>query len=529
MAGKEKKSAKAKTLEPKAPAVGRQGPDIAAALAAAERTVVVPPVIAPAKASEAGPAGSTAGSSALAKRPSSAERISMGKAARNQASLESHAEWTPSPDRVDPIALLEEQAATRLAELVPIRYGRMMASPFAFYRGSAYVMAADLASTPLSGLRVQACGDAHLLNFGIFASPERALIFDINDFDETLPGPWEWDVKRLATSFELAARERGFSDEDRRMIVLQTVRSYRDAMHDFAGMKNLEVWYARLDVSAMVQRMRKDDVDAAVAKDVDRQLAKIRGKNNMRAFAKLTVAVEGKPRIVADPPLIVPLADLLTEAARERTLSTMGVTISNYRRSLQSDRRHLLKDYELVDVARKVVGVGSVGMRAMVALLLGRDDQDPLFIQVKEAQHSVLAQYVGKSRQRNQGRRVVEGQRLMQAASDIFLGWMRAADADGVECDYYMRQLWDEKGSPNLETMLPEAFKVYAIMCGWTLARAHARSGDRIAIASYMGERDVFDNAIADFSTAYADQSQRDHQALVAAVKSERIPALQGL
>jgi uncharacterized protein (DUF2252 family) len=487
-----------------------------------------PPAAVASPSSDAGLSGSTAESQAPVKHLTRAERVALGKAARSQAPLESHAEWTPPPNRADPVTLLEAQAKSRVAELVPIRYGRMMGSPFAFYRGGAYIMASDLASTLRSGLRVQACGDAHLVNFGTFASPERALVFDINDFDETLPGPWEWDVKRLAASFEVAMRGRGFSDKDRRAIVLQMVGSYRNAMREFAGMKNLEVWYARLDVNALAQQMRKH-VDSAVAKRVDRQLAKFREKDSTRAFAKLTVAVEGRPRIVADSPLIVPLADLVTEAERDHTLAAIRVVIRGYRRSLQSDRRHLLEGYELVDLARKVVGVGSVGLRANVALLLGSDDQDPLFIQIKEAEDSVLAPYVGKSLQKNQGQRVVEGQRLMQAASDIFLGWTRVADADGVQRDYYMRQLWDQKGSADLDTLLPQGFKVYASMCGWTLARAHARSGDRIAIASYLGKRDVFDNAIADFSTAYADQNEQDYQALVAAVKGGRIQALEGL
>ena len=456
------------------------------------------------------------------------ERVLMGKAARTQAPLESHAEWTPSPYRVDPITLLQEQAETRVPELVPIRYGRMMVSPFAFYRGAAYVMASDLASTSRSGLRVQVCGDAHLVNFGVFASPERVLMFDMNDFDETIPGPWEWDVKRLAVSFEVAARDRGFTDKDRRMVVLQVVRSYREAMRRFAGMKNLEVWYAKLDMNTVVQRIR-EAVDPKLAKDVGRALVKIRAKDNIRAFEKLTVAVEGEPRIVPDPPLIVPLADLQAGIAREALMDTMKAILRTYRRTLQGDRRRLLEGYELVDVARKVVGVGSVGTRTNVGLLLGRDHQDPLFLQVKEAQNSVLAPFVGKSLYKNQGQRVVEGQRFTQATSDIFLGWLRTLGADGLEHDYYIRQLWDAKGSADVTTMLPRGCDIYARMCGWTLARAHAHSGDRIAIASYMGKRVVFDNAIADFSAVYADQSERDYQALVGAVKSGKITAVQGV
>ncbi len=457
------------------------------------------------------------------------ERVSMGKAAREQAPLESHAEWTPSLYRVDPVTLLQEQAETRVPELVPIRYGRMMVSPFAFYRGAAYVMAADLASTPSSGLRVQACGDAHLMNFGVFASPERTLMFDMNDFDETLPGPWEWDVKRLAVSFEVATRARGFADKERRSMVLQVVRAYREAMRAFAEMKNLEVWYAKLDIEVFLQELRAQKDAATVVKNTERALAKVRSKDNARAFEKLTVATEGEPRIVADPPLLVPIADLVTSISREEFMNSVRAILRGYRRSLQRDRGRLLESYRVVDVARKVVGVGSVGTRTNVALLLGRDDQDPLFLQVKEARDSVLAPFVGRSLVKNQGQRVVDGQRMMQATSDIFLGWTRFAGVDGVEHDHYIRQLWDAKGSVDPAVMLPKGYEVYARICGWTLARAHARSGDRVAIASYMGKSDVFDNAIADFSAAYADQNERDHQALVDAVQSGRVAATQGV
>ncbi len=522
MGGKKKKSAKARAKEPAARTALDNAPGVT------EPAAEIPLASLPPEALNAEVAKLLATSLPKVEHFTVEERVSLGKAVRTQAPLESHAEWTPSPYRVEPVTLLEEQAETRVPELVPIRYGRMMVSPFTFYRGAAYLMAADLASTPRSGLRVQACGDAHLLNFGIFASPERALMFDMNDFDETLPGPWEWDVKRLAVSFEVAGRDRGFSDKDRRRLLLQVVRSYREAMREFAGMKHLEVWYARLDMADVVKEIR-EQVDVAMAKNVDRQLTKIRGKDNVRAFEKLTATVEGEPRIVADPPLIVPLADLMTGVSRDELLEAIRAILRKYRRSLQADRRHLLEGYQLVDVARKVVGVGSVGTRAYVVLLLGRDNQDPLFLQVKEAQDSVLSPFVGKSLQKNQGQRVVEGQRLMQAASDIFLGWMRTMGVDGVDHDYYVRQLWDAKGSADPATMLPRGFSIYARVCGWTLARAHARFGDRIAIASYMGKRDVFDNAIADFSAAYADQNERDYQALVDAVNSGRITATQGV
>ncbi len=455
-------------------------------------------------------------------------RASMGKAARQQAPLDSHAGWTPSKYRVDPISLLEEQAETRLPELVPIRYGRMMVSPFTFYRGAAYIMASDLASTPRSGLRVQACGDAHLMNFGVFASPERELMFDMNDFDETLPAAWEWDVKRLAASFVVAARDRGFDTKLRRTIVLVAVRSYREAMRSFAAMKNLEVWYSKLDMNSVVTRLR-ENVDPKMAARLEAQLTKVRGKTNLRAFEKLTIATDGEPRIVSDPPLLVPLAELMPDLQRDEFIQLIRAVLRSYRRTLQGDRRRLLESYRVVDAARKVVGVGSVGTRANVGLLLGRDDQDPLFLQMKEAQDSVLAPFAGKSLHSNQGQRVVEGQRLMQATSDIFLGWVRQMGMDGKQHDYYVRQLWDAKGSADPAVMLPKGFEVYARVCGWTLARAHARSGDRIAIGAYLGKKDSFDQAAADFSEAYADQNEADYQSLVEAVRSGRIIAQEGV
>ena len=456
------------------------------------------------------------------------ERTAMGKAARAVAPLESHAEWAPSQYRVDPIGLLEEQAETRVPDLIPIRYGRMMVSPFAFYRGAAYVMAADLASTPRSGLRVQACGDAHLANFGMFASPERDLMFDVNDFDETIPGPWEWDVKRLAASFTVAARHRGFTGRERRAIVLGTVRSYREAMRQFAAMKNLEVWYSKLDAAIITERLNQL-ADKRMTKNVGRQLAKVRTKDSARAFEKLTVSVKGEPRIASDPPLFVPIAEVLQDVEQGQLLESLHAILRSYRRTLPGDRRRLIEGYRLVDVARKVVGVGSVGTRTWVALMLGRDEADPLFLQFKEANDSVLAPFVGRSLHKNQGQRVVEGQRLMQATSDIFLGWVRSVGVDDRLHDYYVRQLWDAKGSADLEIMLPPGMQAYGQMCGWTLARAHARSGDRIAIGAYMGKKDTLDQAIADFSEAYADQNERDHQLLVEAVKSGRVKAEEGV
>ena len=458
------------------------------------------------------------------------ERASIGKAVRQRAPLESHAEWTPSDYRVDPVTLLEEQAETRLQELVPIRYGRMMVSPFTYYRGAAYPMASDLAGTPSSGLRVQACGDAHLSNFGVFASPERDLMFDMNDFDETLPAPWEWDVKRLAASFTVATRARNFDAKLRRALVLTTVRNYREAMRRFATMKNLEVWYAKLDMSSVLTILRGEG-GAKMATRLEGQLAKIRSKDNARAFEKLAVTTGAEPRIRSDPPLIVPIDELGhdLDLDREQFMEVLRSILRTYRRTLAGDRRHLLESYRFVDMARKVVGVGSVGARANVGLLIGRANDDALFLQFKEAQDSVLAPFAGKSLYKNQGQRVVEGQRLMQATSDIFLGWVRTTGLDGNMHDFYVRQLWDAKGSVDPAIMLPQGFEVYARMCGWTLARAHARSGDRVAIAAYLGKKDTFDQAIADFSEAYADQNERDHQALVAAVKSGRIMAQEGV
>jgi uncharacterized protein (DUF2252 family) len=456
------------------------------------------------------------------------QRASMGKAARQQAPLESHGEWAPTDYRIDPIASLEEQAQTRVPELVPIRHGRMMVSPFTFYRGAAYIMASDLASTPRSGLRVQACGDAHLSNFGIFASPERDLMFDINDFDETLPAPWEWDVKRLAASFVAAGRDRGFDTLLRREIVLVVAQTYRTAMRAFAEKKNLEVWYAKLDVAAIIATIGQQTDKKAVAR-LEKSLEKARGKGHLRAFEKLAISDGGDPHIVSDPPLLVPFRDLMPQFEQDKFMEFVRAVLRTYRRTLQGDRKRLLESYRVVDAARKVVGVGSVGTRANVALMLGRDNQDPLFLQMKEAQDSVLAPFAGKSLFKNQGQRVVEGQRLMQATSDIFLGWTRSLGADLQYRDFYMRQLWDAKMSFDTSIMLLPGFKIYAQACGWTLARAHARSGDRIAIGAYMGKKDTFDQAIADFAEAYADQNERDYQALLDAVKSGRLAAQQGV
>ena len=461
-----------------------------------------------------------------------AERAIRGKAARAEVPLESHAGFDPPPGRADPIALLEEQAATRVPELVPVRYGRMMVSPFTYYRGAALPMASDLAATPVSGLAVQACGDAHLSNFGVFGSAERRLVFDVNDFDETLPGPWEWDVKRLAASLEVAARDNGFPGKKRWQIVASTVRRYREAMRAFAAMSDLDVWYARADLDELRAQFTSQ-LKARQRKRVDKGLTKARTRDSMQEVAKLTRVVDGRPRIISDPPLLVPVDELIQGGAdRAGLVSQLAELIARYRRTLETDRRHLLEQFEFADMARKVVGVGSVGTLCWIVLMLGRDASDPLFLQVKEAEASVLSRFVAPSKYANQGQRVVAGQRLMQASSDIFLGWQRTeagralvAGPDSKQRDFYVRQLRDWKFSLDIETMAPRGMRMYGELCGWTLARAHARSGDRIAIAAYLGATDAFDQAITEFAAAYADQNEKDHNALAAAASSGRITA----
>jgi uncharacterized protein (DUF2252 family) len=457
-----------------------------------------------------------------------AERSARGKAARSEVPRESHAALELADDR-DPVGILDEGSSRRVQELVPIRYGRMLTSPFAMYRGAAAVMAQDLAPTPRSGLNAQLCGDAHLANFGGFASPERSFVFDLNDFDETHRGPFEWDVKRLAASFEIAARHRDFSDSERSKAVLGVTRSYREAMREFAAMRNLDLWYARLDLGDLAAQLRASK-DSRQAKAMRRNEAKARTKDSLKAFSRLTTEVDGEPRIVSDPPLIVPLRELLGELDLEAVEHEIRTLVRMYRRTLQGDRRDLLENFRYVDVARKVVGVGSVGSRCWIMLLLGRDTADPLFLQVKEAEASVLEPVLGKSPYANHGQRIVEGQRLMQAASDIFLGWVRNPKGlDGQARDFYIRQLWDWKASVDLEAILPRGLELYAQACGWTLARAHARSGDRIAIASYLGKSDAFDRALAEFASAYADLNQQDFNALSKAASSGRITAKLGL
>jgi uncharacterized protein (DUF2252 family) len=465
--------------------------------------------------------------------PNVSERIERGKAARKNAPRPSHSTFEASSDR-DPVAIVDADTPLRVADLVPIRYGRMLVSPFTFYRGAASLMAHDLASTPRAGLNTQLCGDAHLSNFGGFASPSRDLLFDLNDFDETLPGPFEWDVKRLAASFEIAGRDRGFDELERQVSVLAVVRAYRESMRAFAEMTNLEVWYSRLDAAELVEALRSQQ-GKKQAKVVRRAAEKAQTKDSMKAFAKLTHEVDGEPRIVSDPPLIVPIAEIFEGAGLEKTtademMAEILEVFRGYRRTLQPDRRMLLESFRFADLARKVVGVGSVGTRCWILLLLGRDERDPLFLQIKETGASVLEPRLGRSRFRNHGQRVVEGQRLMQAASDIFLGWIRVKEGlDGRQRDFYVRQLWDWKTSADLDTISPSGLEFYAQACGRTLARAHARSGDRVATAAYLGKSDVFDRALAEFAVLYADQNERDYWTLVQAVHDGQIKAVEGL
>jgi uncharacterized protein (DUF2252 family) len=461
------------------------------------------------------------------------ERVARGRSARQEAPRSAHGRWTPAPDRPDPIALLEEQAESRVPQLVPIRYGRMLVSPFTFYRGAALIMAADLAATPVSGVTVQLCGDAHLSNFGLFGSPERRMLFDINDFDETLPGPWEWDVKRLASSFEVMGRDRGFSRSDRRAVVMAGVREYRARMRAAAGMPTLGAWYDHLEAGVLLKLVRKEvrvkRVRGKEARAMERVVAKARTRDSTRVLARRADDVDGELRIVADPPLITPIEDLIEPGSEwENPAPLIKKLLGSYRRTL-GHQGHPVEEYRYVHAAHKVVGVGSVGTQCYILLLLGRDQKDPLFLQVKEAQASVLERFAEPSQYRHHGERVVAGQRLMQAASDIFLGWHSMKGLDGQTRDYYVRQFHDWKGSADVDTLLVPGATLYARICGATLARAHARWGDRIAIASYLGKASNFDRAIADFSAAYADQNDKDYDAFAAAVKSGRLTAQTGL
>jgi uncharacterized protein (DUF2252 family) len=457
-----------------------------------------------------------------------AESAARGKQLRRDTPRSAHAVFEPGSDRPDPVDVLERQAKTRVPELVPIRYGRMLVSPFAFYRGAAAIMTGDLAGTASTGIEVQCCGDAHLSNFGVFASPERKLVFDLNDFDETLAGPWEWDLKRLATSMLIAAQSNGFGRRKEERIVLDTVGAYRSAMSTFAATGMLEVWYAHIDVEGLVNQFASQFKPKAV-KRTEKGLAKARTRDSMSAFSKLTRIVDGQPRIVDESPLIVPMDQVSGQDQREQIVSALRAMLQSYVRTLPLERRRLVEQFELADFARKVVGVGSVGTRTWIALLLGRDGKEPLFLQIKQAEASVLEPMTKTSPFANHGERVVVGQRLMQASSDIFLGWLRVAPDTPEQADYYVRQLRDWKGSAEIDQMRAEGMAAYGQLCGWTLARAHARTGDRVAISAYLGRSDGFDRAILEFTRAYAERNERDYAALQAAVKSGRVSAETGL
>ena len=479
--------------------------------------------------------------------PSIDERRAAGKQTRKRTPPSSHTGWRPATDRPDPVALLEAQNLTREPDLVPVRHGRMMVSPFTFYRGAAKIMAADLKDTPVAGLEAQLCGDAHLSNFGVFASPERRLLFDLNDFDETLPGPFEYDVKRMAASFTIAARNNGFSKADARAATQASVTAYREAMADFAQMGTMDIWYAHLDEDELMASIRstvaetkkeakgakKDGKEQAklaklAEKRAEKNAAKAHTRDSLQALSKLCEVADGQYRIVSQPPVIVPARDLAATygLSPDEVVPAIHDQFLQYRATLQDDRRHLLERFEFVDAARKVVGVGSVGTRAFIVLLQGRDAQDPLFLQIKEATASVLEEHLGQSRYEQHGERVVQGQRMMQAASDIYLGWTKGLD---VNRHFYWRQLRDMKGSVLVELMTPLGLTFYARTCGWTLARAHARSGDPVAIAEYLGGSDAFDRSITDFCQRYADQNERDYQEFVTAVRSGRLKAVEGV
>ncbi|MBT2510028.1 DUF2252 domain-containing protein [Streptomyces sp. ISL-98] len=460
--------------------------------------------------------------SAIRAWPSPAERAAYGRNARTRASRSGHGRLEAETERPDPVAVIERQSVARLPELVPIRYGRMLESPFRFYRGAAAIMAADLGPLPDTGLTVQLCGDAHLLNFRLLASPERHLVFDINDFDETLAGPFEWDVKRLAASFAIAGRANGFSAKEQSVAVGACVMAYRQRMREFAGMRTLDIWYAQDDADRL-RELLASSMDKRARRRTAEATARARTRTHLQAFAQLThVTAEGR-RIAPDRPLVTPLRDLVT--APEDEQEQLETVLDGYARTLSSEHRHLLRRYHLVDMARKVVGVGSVGTRCWILLLLGRDDDDPLLLQAKEAQESVLADHTDSDRYDNQGRRVVAGQRLIQTTSDIFLGWTHVVGLDGHGRDFYVRQLRDWKGIARPDTMDPGLLRLFAQLCGACLARAHARSGDPVAIAAYLGGSDRFDRALTGFAQAYADRNERDFEALRAAARSGRIHA----
>lgn len=440
------------------------------------------------------------------------QSAARGKLLRRNTPRSSHGEWSAPADRLSPLDILRGQEKTRVPELLPVRHERMAASPFAFFRGGAAIMAADLRHTPSTGLTVQLCGDAHISNFGGFASPERRLVFDINDFDETLPGPWEWDIKRLVASVEIAARDRGFAKAERLAAVLEAAKAYRQGMGSFAAMTPLEIWHSSFDIQALLPAIRRD-LGGRALKEAERDVARALDKNSARAARKLTHVVDGRPMIISDPPLVVPLRQLLPGVEAQELEEGIRGVLADYRRTLPNDRQSLLDHYEFVDIARKVVGVGSVGTLSWIVLLAGREHADPLVLQLKQAESSALEAYLGVSPYANHGERVIEGQRLIQASSDVLLGWLRTKGLDGVERDFYVRQLWDWKTSADLATVSAPRLAAHARLCAWTLARAHARTGNPIAISSYLGSGEAFDHALTAFAAAYADQNQNDFDA----------------
>lgn len=447
------------------------------------------------------------------------ERKEAGRAARKRVSRTGHGKWKPAPDRRDPVSLLEEQNESRLAFLVPLRHRRMSASPFAFYRGAARIMAADLAGTTASGLEVQLGGDAHLSNFGAYASPSRELIFDANDFDETLRGPWEWDLKRLATSFTIASRHLGYSEAELDAITSRVVRTYREAMVRFAAMGFTDLWYDHVKVDDLRSGAGGEIPSASIDKALDKFSRKARRKDNLQALDRMTEVVDGVHRIRHGVPGLYPVDTLPAEARPDALREEASVALAEYRDTLADDRRWLLERYDLVDLGLKVVGVGSVGTRCLIALFQGRDAGDPLFLQAKEANASVLEEFLGPTPYGNHGQRVVEGQRMIQAQSDIFLGWTRSS----LGRDFYIRQLRDWKGSVDVENARSEGSEFYATLCGLTLARGHARSGDPVAIAAYVGTSDRLDKSISEFARRYAEQNEQDYKAFMQAIADGRL------
>jgi uncharacterized protein (DUF2252 family) len=436
------------------------------------------------------------------------ELRAMGKSRREACPREAHAAWQPTANRPDPVRLLVESSKGRMPELIPMRYGRMLQSPFTFFRGAALNMAADLGATPVNGFRVQACGDCHLCNFGAFATPERRVIFDINDLDETLPAPWEWDIKRLAASFVLASRNNGHSEDDARDAVLNCVRSYREKMAEYSEMSVLDVWYAKIDVEKLIPKV----VDKQSQKRIQTRLANARERSVVEHdFPELVTTAGSRPTIKENPPLIFHPR----EQGKKEFDATVEKAFAGYRETLPENRRLLLDRYKVMDLAIKVVGVGSVGTVCGVMLMMA-SDKDPLFLQVKQARPSVLEEYAGKSVYPNHGQRIVVGYQMMQSASDLFLGWTKGH----LDRQFYIRQLRDMKIKPMVEIFAPTVMSEYAELCGWVLAHAHARSGEPAKISGYLGKGDKFDKAITDFAVAYSDQTERDHEVLVKAVRA---------